>query len=81
MINRICCSCQLPLDLEEDHLALEGEALSLKLSRLDVNGWNTEGVIRRLAWVRTSVLVTRFREEILELSLGPAKENMEQTAR
>ena len=70
MINSNFCSRQLPLDLEDSHLALNEPNLQRALSNLDANGWNTEGRVDRTTWLRTSIICCKFREEILELSLG-----------
>ena len=70
MINSNFCSRELPLDFEETHLALGGSDLQEALDKLDANGWNTEGRVGRTTWLRTSILCCRFREEILDLSLG-----------
>ena len=73
-LSRRYCNCQLPLDLTEAQLEAEGEELDQILSRLDVNGWNTDGVVSRASISRAWMLLSLVRDEILELSLGPAIE-------
>ena len=70
MINSSFCSRQVPLDLENEHLALSGSELQEALNNLDDNGWNLEGRVDRSTWLRLCVLCCKFREEILEISLG-----------
>ena len=70
MINSNFCFRKLPLDLEDADAALNGPELQEAISKLNADGWNEEKKAGRAAWLRTSVLCCKFREEILELSLG-----------
>ncbi len=70
MINSSFCSRQIPLDFEDKHLALSGPDLQEALGNLDADGWNLEGRVDRTSWLRVSILCCKFREEILEISLG-----------
>lgn len=72
-INQRYCSASAPLDIEFAELALEGEDLQRVLSTIDSNGWNTDGKLRRSTCTRTSFLIARLREEVLEISLGPVQ--------
>lgn len=81
LINGKFCSCKMPLDLDDDKLVLEDEALAHAMTDLDNEGWNPSSVVGRAAWLRVSVISTKFREEILELSLGVFTENLEDRAR
>lgn len=74
-ISRRYCSIQIPLDLEIADLALGDDELSTKISQLDANGWYHDGTMRRSAYMRTFVISSRIREDILEISLGPDSEN------
>ena len=74
-ISRRYCSIQIPLDIEIADLALSDEDLNLKLSQLDHEGWNHDGTLRRSAYMRTFLVTSRIREDILEISLGPEAEN------
>lgn len=71
----------MPLDLEDSQLALEGEALSRALIELDDKGWNLHSVVGRASWLRVSVISTKLREEILELSLGANTDGLDERAR
>ena len=51
-------------------LALDGEAQARALSDPDQEGWNLNSVVGHAFWLRVSVIRIKFREEILELSLG-----------
>lgn len=75
-ISRRYCSIQLPLDIEIADLALSDEELNVKLSQLDPDGWYHDSTMRRSAYMRTFVLTSRIREDILEISLGPEAENI-----
>ena len=74
-ISRRYCSIQVPLDIEVADLALSDEDLNLKLSQLDADGWYHDGTMRRSAYMRTFLVTSRIREDILEISLGPEAEN------
>ena len=81
MINGKFCVCKMPLELEDSQLALEGEALARTLNDLDHEGWNPNQIVGRATWLRVSGISTKFREEILELSLGADIENLNERAR
>jgi chromatin structure-remodeling complex subunit RSC3/30 len=72
--SRICrryCSIQVPLGIEIADLVLAKDALNAKFSQLDANGWYHDDIIRRSAYMRTFLITSRIREDILEISLGP----------
>lgn len=81
MINGKFCSCKMPLDLEDSNVALEGEALARALNDVDREGWNPNSVVGRTSWLRVRGTTAKFREEILELSLGASIDNLEDRAR
>lgn len=81
MINGKFCLCRMPLDLEDSQLALDGEPLAYALNDLDHEGWNQNSVVGRASWLRVSVINAKFREEILELSLGASTDNLDERAR
>ncbi|KAL3475895.1 hypothetical protein BJX99DRAFT_228812 [Aspergillus californicus] len=62
---------KLPLDISDDALAGEEQELQRAISGLDNEGWDTYGVYQFSSWYRIRYLMSRFREEILELSLQP----------
>ncbi|KAF2474541.1 uncharacterized protein BDR25DRAFT_109618 [Lindgomyces ingoldianus] len=62
---------KLPLDLDDDIIATDDtELLNNALSRLDSDGWNTEGKIWASSWIRLRFQLSMFRERVLELSLS-----------
>lgn len=81
LINGKFCSCKMPLDLDDDKLVLEDDALARALAELDDEGWNSSSAVGRASWLRVSIISTKFREEILELSLGVSTENLEDRVR
>lgn len=81
MINGKFCLCKMPLDLEDSQLALDCETLAHALNDLDHEGWNQNSVVGRASWLRVSVINAKFREEILELSLGASTDNLDERAR
>ncbi|CAD6589419.1 MAG: hypothetical protein ASARMPRED_004039 [Alectoria sarmentosa] len=81
MINGKYCLCKMPLDLEDNQLALEGEALARALNDLDPEGWNPNSAAGNASWLRVSFISTKFREEILELSLGVGTDDLDERAR
>lgn len=46
------CKMDVPLDMSDDQLCLEGAELEAVLSSLDSNGWNTNGNLYRTTWLR-----------------------------
>lgn len=61
---------RLPLDISEDDLFLPQRDLANLVSQLDPNGWNTKGEIYRMTMQRAIQVLSRCREDILELALG-----------
>jgi hypothetical protein len=53
-----------------------GMALSNAISSLDQNGWNTDGEIYHTTTLRTCMSYALIRDEILELALGSAPDNV-----
>ncbi|KAG9241596.1 hypothetical protein BJ878DRAFT_519886 [Calycina marina] len=62
--------CALPLDLSDEILLAPREQLDLAISKLDDNGWNTEGNVTAATWSRAVMIHCLVLGEILELSLG-----------
>ncbi|TQB74292.1 hypothetical protein MPDQ_005015 [Monascus purpureus] len=70
------CDMQLPLDLSYDEILAAPETREAAISKLDLSGWNTKGVIHKAAWLRISLLVGSIREQVLELSLSRQVEDL-----
>lgn len=70
MLGRLYCDVRPPLDLSDDELFLPPHALAVAISRLDFNGWNTEGNMYDISVSRAIWQLSAVREEILELALG-----------
>lgn len=70
-INRRYCVCQLPLDISDEDLDAEAHKIPSVLNKLDVNGWNTDGILKRATWIRIKMLMSVVREDILDLALSP----------
>lgn len=66
----------LPLDLSNEQLFLEGAELEAALAELDENGWNTNGNLTRGTWGRIWLQNCRIREDILEIALGSGEEDI-----
>ncbi|PVI00547.1 hypothetical protein DM02DRAFT_388285 [Periconia macrospinosa] len=61
----------LPLDIDENVImCTDTELLNTALSKLDNEGWNTEGKINSVSWVRLRAKMSISRERFLELSLS-----------
>jgi len=69
-ITRFYCTYKIPLDLSEDELYGGPERLKSALSKLDENGWNTNGSIHASTLLRARCMLTPFWEELLEMTLG-----------
>lgn len=61
---------RLPLDLSEHDLFLPKEDLIRAADQLDPNGWDKSGRIYRATILRAIVLLSKVREQILELALS-----------
>lgn len=70
LINYRYCSLTLPYDVDDDVLFSGGDVEEEVLSRVDVNGWDKNGVERRQSVNRMRFQLSIYREEILELALG-----------
>jgi hypothetical protein len=69
-IARRYCKFQLPMYLSDEEILGDEEVRLAALSKLDANGWSTEGTFRRVLWTRVWMLGSIIREEVLELYLG-----------
>lgn len=69
-LTRLYCVVQLPLDLDNAELHSSQEELMLAISKLDSQGWNTEGKFHQVTSLRLLMSMASIKEEILELSLG-----------
>ena len=67
---------EMPLDLSDDQLFLEGAELDAVLSDLDEHGWNTSGNLTRSTWTRVWFQHCRVREDILEIALGSGDDDI-----
>ncbi|KAL9619397.1 MAG: hypothetical protein Q9160_005992 [Pyrenula sp. 1 TL-2023] len=70
-ISQRYCICHMPLDLSAEEVGLESSELERAVSGLDPNGWNQAGKTTGATTTRAMLINSLFREEILELSLGP----------
>lgn len=74
------CVLQLPLDLTDNEMLLEGPELEVALSKLE-DGWNTENQFHRVTWRRVWAQHARIREDILEIALGTSDYMITERAR
>lgn len=74
------CRMEIPLDLSDQELFLEGAELDTALASLDANGWNTSGRVSRTTWQRVWFHYSRIREDILEIALGSGDEDISHQA-
>lgn len=74
-LARRYCRIELPLDLSDNEILLEGSALFDALGSLGPGGWNTTGTTHRITWLRMWFNHCLLREEILEIALGYGDED------
>ncbi|KAL4947172.1 hypothetical protein BDW69DRAFT_190435 [Aspergillus filifer] len=61
----------LPLDLTDGQLFSDNpQELAIAIARLDQQGYNRDGEIHHVTWIRSSISFVARKEDILELSLG-----------
>lgn len=70
MLGRLYCDVKPCLDIADEELFLPPHALSVVVSRLDPNGWNTSGNMYNISISRAIWQLSAVREEILEMALG-----------
>ena len=70
MINGKFCTCKMPLDLDSSQLGLTGEAFQRTVDSLDDEGWSRNMTVDRTSWLRAFIITSKFRDEVLEISLG-----------
>ena len=71
MMSRRYSNRQVPLDLDDKVLATsDSDVLNDTLSRLDSEGWNTDGKIWASSWIRLRRRPAMPKERILEQSLA-----------
>jgi hypothetical protein len=64
------CDFVLALDLSDDQLFLDERSLQDVLSKLDDQGWNSQGLFYPATVIRMRHILTTLGEEMLLLSLG-----------
>ncbi|KAF3482529.1 uncharacterized protein GIQ15_05288 [Arthroderma uncinatum] len=68
------CDVSLPLDIEDEDLFLDGDALETVLQKLTHDGWNSgsvsDGKMRAATAIRLRYISSILREKVLRLSLG-----------
>lgn len=69
---------KLPFDLDDSVLLDPETSLESVAANLDEDGWSRDRAIRPSSWIRVRFIMSKFREEILELSLGPASADIVQ---
>lgn len=73
--GRYCCNI-MAADVDDSVLFLENDELEKAMRSLDENGWNTDGNFRRSTWRRVKLIVSQFREEVLEVCLGTPQDDI-----
>ena len=60
-----------PLDLDDRVITSDDpEVVNEALTKLDVDGWNIEGICRPTSWIRLRTNLSIIKERFLELSLA-----------
>jgi hypothetical protein len=63
-----------PLDLDDRIITSDNsEVVNEALTKLDVDGWNTDGICHPTSWVRLRTKMSIVKESFLELSLAGRK--------
>lgn len=64
------CDINLPLDLDDDQVVMEGAQLQEVLASLDSNGWSKKNRMLRTTWMRCWLGFAPRREDIIDLALA-----------
>lgn len=67
-----------PLDMSFEDVMAPAEVRNPIIAKLDQDGWNAEGIHTRVSYDRASFLMGSIRETVLELSMNPDIENLEE---
>jgi len=70
MLSKKFCFLRLPLDIDEHEFFLPAEEFGRVVDSLSPEGWNQKGKIHNLTVHRGIQLLSRCREEILDMALG-----------
>jgi len=70
LLSRRYCDVQPCLDLDVGAPFLPEDELLVAISKLDSNGWNTDGNMYHTTLLRAKLQLSTIREDILELALG-----------
>ena len=70
------CDVGLPLDVDDSIFHHDDFCADQIRTVLNMTGWNIDCKIRPASWIRMRHTVAKVTEEILELSLGDAKESL-----
>lgn len=70
------CDVGLPLDVDDKLFHQENFSVDHLSSVLNSAGWNIDCKIRPASWIRIRHNISKVTEEILELSLGRAQDNL-----
>ena len=69
-LTRSYCLLQVPLDLSDSQIMLDGEELEKVVANVERNGWNKREPIHRCTFSRIFTENALLTEEILEISMG-----------
>ncbi|KAI1660453.1 hypothetical protein F4813DRAFT_350017 [Daldinia decipiens] len=70
LISSRYSSTPLPLDISNEDLLSDHDTFMKAISRLDEEGWNTDGEIYPSTHIRARAIIALIREEIFEIALG-----------
>jgi hypothetical protein len=76
-LSRFYCDIAVPYDLDVDKILAGPQEVALEISRLDPQGWNTDGKIYPITSQRAVMMLFCIREEILELALRVKVSNLQ----
>jgi hypothetical protein len=72
---RYYCNRELPLHLSDEQLMAPEQLLQKAINSLQEDGWNAVPNFHPTAWLRARYILSTFREEILNVELGPGDAN------
>jgi hypothetical protein len=70
------CDVGLPLDVDDNLFHQENFCVDHLRSVLNMAGWNIDCKIHPASWIRMRHIVGKVSEEVLELSLGGAQDDL-----
>lgn len=76
-ICKVYCRTPAPLDVSDEYLFSSSASYDNVELEVDENGWSRSGMVQPATWLRLRYLMSRLREDILELAHSAPCDDLE----